>query len=130
MATESLTYALVVGGPAYGTQDASSAYRFARALVTSEHRLEKVFFYQAGVYNGNLLQAPASDETQLYRLWCELAEQHQVKLELCISAAQRRGLIDQANGEGELYNVKPPFEVTGLGQLAESLLTVDRVVQF
>ena len=33
----SLTYCLVVTGPAYGTQQAASAYQFAKALLKEGH---------------------------------------------------------------------------------------------
>lgn len=39
-----LDYCLLVTGPAYGTQQASSAYQFAQALLAKGHRLSSVFF--------------------------------------------------------------------------------------
>jgi hypothetical protein len=55
----SLNFALLVTGPAYGTQTASTAYRFALSLVEQGHRLSHLFFYQEGVCNANGLHAPA-----------------------------------------------------------------------
>ncbi len=57
-----MRYTLLVTGPAYGTQHASSALLFARALLAQGHQLESVFFYREGVLNANQLSAPASDE--------------------------------------------------------------------
>ncbi len=42
--TNSLTYCLVVTGPAYGTQQAASAYQFAKALLQEGHILKTLFF--------------------------------------------------------------------------------------
>ncbi|EKT60390.1 sulfur transfer complex subunit TusD [Providencia rettgeri Dmel1] len=42
--TNSLTYCLVVTGPAYGTQQAASAYQFAKALLEEGHILKTLFF--------------------------------------------------------------------------------------
>ncbi|CAK8740128.1 Sulfurtransferase TusD [Sodalis praecaptivus] len=40
----SLNYCLMVTGPAYGNQRASSALQFAQALLACGHRLGTVFF--------------------------------------------------------------------------------------
>ncbi|MBA1979369.1 DsrE family protein, partial [Escherichia coli] len=50
-----MRYAIMVTGPAYGTQQASSALQFALALLNEGHELASVFFYREGVYNANLL---------------------------------------------------------------------------
>lgn len=39
-----LNYCLLVTGPAYGTQQASSAYQFAKALLITGHQLTSIFF--------------------------------------------------------------------------------------
>ncbi|MCD3068929.1 hypothetical protein GFJ91_18795, partial [Salmonella enterica subsp. enterica serovar Enteritidis] len=49
-----MRYAIMVTGPAYGTQQASSALQFAHALLNEGHELASVFFYREGVYNANL----------------------------------------------------------------------------
>lgn len=129
----SLTYTLLVNGPIYGSQSARNAYLFAKALLAKGHQLISVFFYQDGVTNASSLTIPANDEFDLVKAWQELALQHQVKLETCIAASLRRGLIseDEARLHQRVgYNLAKPFEQAGLGGLAEALLTQDRVVQF
>ncbi|MGM3173321.1 sulfurtransferase complex subunit TusD [Dickeya lacustris] len=128
-----LRYCLLVTGPAYGTQQASSAYQFAQALLTQGHQLQSVFFYREGVLNANQLTAPASDEFDLVRAWQQLAQAHQVTLNVCVAAALRRGVTDtQQAGQLKLAsaNLQPGFLLSGLGELSESVLTCDRVVQF
>jgi tRNA 2-thiouridine synthesizing protein D len=129
----SLSFAIVVSGPAYGTQAASSAYRFIQAALASGHVILGVFFYQDGVMNASYLHSPAADEDDLHQLWCELATQQRFPLHTCIAAAQRRGILDSVlateTGKG-ISNVQAPFMLSGLGQLAEMLLTADRVVRF
>lgn len=39
-----MRFALMVTGPAYGTQQASSALQFAHALLDAGHELASVFF--------------------------------------------------------------------------------------
>lgn len=129
----SLTYTLVVNGSVYGSQAARSAYQFASALVTQGHTLVSVFFYQDGVTNGSALSVPANDEFDLTKAWQTLALQHNVRLETCVAAALRRGIVSQgeATQHGLVqHNLADGFSQAGLGSLAEAMLTQDRVVQF
>ncbi|AKF36407.1 sulfurtransferase complex subunit TusD [Yersinia enterocolitica] len=126
-------YCLMVTGPAYGTQQASSAYQFAQALINSGHHLVSVFFYREGVLNANQLTAPANDEFDLVRAWQQLANEHTVTLNVCVAAALRRGVTDQHEAEQlnlAAANLQPGFTLSGLGALAEAALTCDRMVQF
>ncbi|MDT8870005.1 sulfurtransferase complex subunit TusD [Vibrio fluvialis] len=128
-----LTYTLLVNGSVYGTQSARNAYLFAKAVIEKGHTLKSVFFYQDGVQNGSALTAPANDEFDLVKAWQQLAELHQVRLETCVAAALRRGVVSQSEAEQHQLpgaNLAVPFEQTGLGSLAEALLSQDRVVQF
>lgn len=128
-----LNYTLVVNGPVYGKQSAFSAYLFAKALIEKGHTLESVFFYQEGVTNGTALSVPANDEFDLVKAWQDLARQHQVRLETCVAAALRRGVVSQAEAiqhNLEQCNLASGFSQAGLGSLAEAMLTQDRVVQF
>ncbi|AFJ45407.1 sulfurtransferase complex subunit TusD [Shimwellia blattae] len=128
-----MRFGLLVTGPAYGTQQASSALQFARALLAEGHSLESVFFYREGVYNANQLTSPASDEFDLVRAWQQLQTQHGVVLNICVAAALRRGVTDQQEAERlglGAANLQPGFTLSGLGGLAEAALTCDRMVQF
>ncbi|NDJ56083.1 sulfurtransferase complex subunit TusD [Enterobacteriaceae bacterium 4M9] len=128
-----MRFALMVTGPAYGTQQASSAYQFAQALLSDGHQLESVFFYREGVYNANQLTSPASDEFDLVRAWQALHDEHGVALHICVAAALRRGVTDE-NEARQLglpgCNLQPGFTLSGLGQLAQAALTAERMVQF
>ncbi len=85
-----MRFALMVTGPAYGTQQASTAWQFAQALLAAGHELASVFFYREGVYNANQLTAPASDEFDLVRAWQALHLEHQVELHICVAAGRNR----------------------------------------
>ncbi len=129
----SLTYTLLVNGAVYGTQSARNAYLFAEALIEKGHQLKSVFFYQDGVFNGSALTLPANDEFDLVNAWQTLATKHQVRLETCVAAALRRGVIGEAEASQHQLlsnNLAGQFEQSGLGSLAEALLSQDRVVQF
>ncbi|WP_366940356.1 sulfurtransferase complex subunit TusD [uncultured Gilliamella sp.] len=119
----SLNYTLMVMGPAYGTQAAYCAYQFAQVLLTdTNHTINNIFFYADGVYNGNSYTDPANDEFDLVSAWQQLAQQHSLKLTVCVAAAQRRGVLQS--------NLAAHFQLTGLGELGESITTSDRVIQF
>lgn len=128
-----LTYTLLVNGSVYGTQSSRNAYLFACAVTEKGHKLERVFFYQDGVSNGNALTVPANDEFDLVKAWQNLAASNDVLLETCVAAALRRGIVSDT--EAKLHNLAghnlaAGFEQTGLGSLAEALLSNDRVIQF
>lgn len=128
-----LSYCLLVTGPAYGTQQASSAWQFAQALLAAGHRITSVFFYREGVLNANQLTSPASDEFDLVRAWGDLAQQHGVELNVCVAAALRRGVTDEQEAAQlalSAANLQPGFTLSGLGSLAEAALSNDRLVQF
>lgn len=128
-----LTYTLVVNGSAYGSQSARSAYQFAKALIEKGHTLVSVFFYQDGVNNGSALTVPANDEFDLVKAWQVLSTEHDVRLETCVAAALRRGIISESEASQHglsQSNLAEGFEQAGLGSLAEAMLVQDRVVQF
>ncbi|WKX26666.1 sulfurtransferase complex subunit TusD [Tatumella ptyseos] len=125
-----MRYALIITGPAYGTQNATSAWMFAKALLQAEHTIASVFFYQEAVSNANMLTSPANDEHNLIEEWVKLSREENIALNICVSAALRRGVVDQEHAQAGLYNFHPQFNFSGLGELAISLLTCERVIQF
>jgi tRNA 2-thiouridine synthesizing protein D len=128
-----LRYTLLVTGPPYGTQRASSAYLFAQACVAAGHDLAQIFFYQAGVLNANGFTAPASDEFDIVASWQQLARQYGVALLVCSAAALRRGVLDQSEAfERSLVrgNLAPGFTLAGLTDLTIAVLSSDRCIQF
>lgn len=119
----SLKYTLVVLGPAYGTQSAYCAYQFAQALLlNTSHTIKNIFFYADGVYNGNRYTDPANDEFDLVSAWQELAKKYDLPLTICVAASLRRGITEE--------NIADYFQLTGLGELTESITLSDRVIQF
>ncbi|UJF19201.1 sulfurtransferase complex subunit TusD [Vibrio sp. SS-MA-C1-2] len=129
----SLHYGLVVNGSAYGSQQARAAYQFALAIIEEGHQLDRIFFYQDGVYNGSEFTAPASDEFDIVAGWQKLASEHQVELQTCVAAALRRGILsdDEAKSLHQPHgNLAEHFTQSGLGSMAEMLLKCDRVIQF
>ncbi|WP_025823396.1 sulfurtransferase complex subunit TusD [Shewanella marina] len=127
------TFIIQVNGPAYGSQSSYHAYRFTQACLSAGHQVEKVFFYQDGVLNANMLHAPASDEFDLAKAWRELATTHQIPLINCVAAAMRRGVLAETDAK-ELnlsqWNSEAPFSNAGLGELVTGIETAQRLVSF
>lgn len=128
-----LSYCILVTGPAYGDQRASSALQFSEALLSRGHYIKTIFFYQNGVYNANRFTTPALDEVNIVRDWQRLSQQHGIKLYTCISASLRRGIVDKTqsfhlNLNGD--NMQNKFKLMGLGSLAKAMITCDRFIQF
>ena len=131
--SNTMNIAVLVTGSVYGSQDALSAFHYVRAALANGHTIQRVFFYNDGVLNGSNLVSPAADEFDLHRAWVELANQHDFSLDICASAALRRGIVDHREADKsdlQHHNLALPFQLTGLGQLAESIMTAERLVQF
>lgn len=126
-----MKYVIQVKGPAYGQQRAYLAYQFATTLLkSSEHSITQIFFYQEGVLNANEYVYPANDEFNLVEAWKNLAQHYQVELNVCVSAAQRRGVVDEASSHGKDNNLATGFILAGLAEFSQAILKSDRVVSF
>ena len=110
-----------------------AAYQFIAALLAEGHEVVRVFFYHDGIYHALKYATPPDDELQITRLWSQLALQYGIDLVVCISAAQRRGLLyaDEAKRQGKQDDdLAEGFRISGLGQLAEATLLADRFIVF
>ena len=129
----SLSFALLVTGPAYGTQSASTAYRFARSLLAQGHTLSHLFFYQDGVYSASNSVVTPQDEQDIAQQWRAFVSEHQLDGVVCIAAALRRGVLN--NEEASRYqrsaiNIDAPWALSGLGQLHDAIQDADRLICF
>ena len=128
-----MRYAIQVNASPYHSNTGYSAYQFIKAALGQGHEIFRVFFYHEGIYHAVKHNTPPDDELQLTRLWSELAQQHSLDLLVCISAAQRRGLLsaDEAQRQGKTDNdLATGFRIGGLGQWLEALIEADRVLVF
>lgn len=128
-----MNYTILVTGPAYGTQNASSAFLFCQSLIKTKHKLYSIFFYFDGVLNANNMTTPAIDEFNLIDAWESFSKKYQVKLYVCNSAALRRGILKdkkQSESNSTNSNFSNFFQLSGLIELAFSMKICDRIVQF
>ncbi len=128
-----MKFAIQVNSSPYSGNGGLTAYQFILAALKKNHQIVRVFFYKEGIYHAFKYASPPDDELQLTRKWSELAEQFNIDLVICISAAQRRGLlcVDEAKRQDKQDNdVAVGFRIGGLGQLLEATLTADRFIEF
>ncbi|MFW5442993.1 MAG: sulfurtransferase complex subunit TusD [Methylococcaceae bacterium] len=128
-----MKYAIQINSSPTDSNVAYSAYQFIQAALKMEHEIFRVFFYQEGIYHAFKYSTPPEDELQLTKKWTDLANEQGVDLVVCISAAQRRGLLcdDEAKRQGKLdKDLADGFRISGLGQLLEASLLADRFIQF
>jgi tRNA 2-thiouridine synthesizing protein D len=128
-----MKFAIQVNTSPYQSNAGYTAYRFIIAALTQGHEVFRVFFYQEGVYQAFKYATPPDDELQFTAQWSELARRYQVDLVVCISAAQRRGLLcsDEAKRQGKMdVDLAEGFRISGLGQLVEATLEADRFIVF
>ena len=117
-----MKFALQINASPYHSSTSFSAFRFAFEVITQGHEIFRVFFYHDGIYHAMKSAMPPDDEFSIFSAWQTLAQQHNIDLVVCISAAQRRGLLEE--------NVAQGFRLGGLGQLLEATLLADRFLVF
>lgn len=128
-----MVFGIVVNEGPYQHQASDSAYEFTRAALALGHQIYRVFFYHDGVYNGTRLAVPPQDERPVGERWSTLAREHGLDLVLCVAAAQRRGMLDEAERRRhgkDAHNLAEGFRISGIGQLVEAAIMADRVVVF
>ncbi|MBU2876397.1 sulfurtransferase complex subunit TusD [Aliiglaciecola lipolytica] len=128
------SFCIIVTSSPLESQDCYSAYRFVQAAIEDGHSISGVFFYQSGVELANSFQTMLSDELAIYPKWCELADKHAIPLQVCVTAANRRGILSEQdslqNDTPALFNLNPPFQSVGIGELVSMLNESDRSIQF
>lgn len=128
-----MVFSILIYASPYQAQSVHTAYRFAKSALQQGHTVERVFFYGDSVLCASQLSAPPRDEQDIFSLWKTLAEEYELDLVVCIAAALKRGILDSAEAkrhEKPAHTVEAPFELSGLGQLTEAMMTSDRLMTF
>lgn len=109
------------------------ALRFAQALLASGHEIVRVFFYQDGVLTASNNIVVAQDQQDIAQQWQAFITEHQLDAVVCIAAALRRGVLDQAEAQRyqrDAVNLAEGYQLSGLGQLHDGLQQADRFISF
>ncbi|MFV1873647.1 MAG: sulfurtransferase complex subunit TusD [Oleiphilus sp.] len=133
MKTQIMSLSILVLSSPFDSQASYSAYRFAKAALKQDIAIDRIFFYQSGIHNATGLACTPRDEFDLYTAWQELKQHHELDLVVCIAAAARRGLIDEAEQKRHQksgFNMASEFELSGLGQLVEAIASSGKLITF
>lgn len=128
-----MQYAIQINSSPYHSDVGYNAYQFIKTALSMNHQIFRVFFYHDAIYYALHHSSPPDNERQLSTLWSQLAIDYSIDLVVCISAAQRRGLLhaDEAKRKNKLDNdLAAGFRISGLGQLVEATLKADRFIIF
>lgn len=125
-----LNYVLAIKHSVYGHQGAFLAYQIAQALLDKGHNITQIFFFLEGVSNGNAFINIVSDEINLMKKWQQFSQQHHIPLHLCITAAQRRGVVDEIHHNEHHNNLAKDFILAGLGEFNKAIFQSDRLLTF
>ena len=109
------------------------ALRFAQAVLAAGHEIVRVFFYQEGVLTASSNLVVAQDQVDIAQQWQAFIVEHQLDAVVCIAAALRRGVLDQAEAQRyqkDAVNLAAGYELSGLGQLHDGLQQADRSISF
>lgn len=128
-----MKFAVQINCSPYQARGADTAYNFIMAALAKGHQIFRVFFYHDGIYNAIRYARPPEDEQPVVQRWSDLARERRIDLVVCVSAAQRRGLLIPAEGKlvGKTDNdLADGFRISGLGQLVEAIIECDRFLIF
>lgn len=128
-----MKFAIQINSAPWESQACETAYQFIRAVINQGHQIVRVFFYHEGAYNGLRWMNPGEDEKPLLKRWSALARQQGIDLVICISSAQRRGLLGQTEAKrvGKRDDdLADGFRIAGLGLWVDACLKADRLLVF
>ncbi len=128
-----MKFAIQINSSPCQSNSGETAFQFIKCVLEMGHEVVRVFFYQEGIYHAFRYAAPPDDETHSVARWSRLAAEYNTDLVVCISAAQRRGLLEasEANRQGKKDNdLAEGFRIAGLGQWVEAMLVADRFIEF
>ena len=128
-----MKFAIQINSSPYHSQAGESAYQFIEAALAMGHEITRIFFYFDGIYQAFRYALPPDDECQFSQRWTQLAQQYNIDCVVCISAAQRRGLLceDEAKRQHKQDNdLAAGFRIAGLGLWVEATLKADRTIIF
>jgi len=125
--------AVVVTTPPYSNLTVTAIEYIETALQLGIN-VVGVFFYQDGVLHANKNISIASDEYQSLKHWKALHQKYNVPLYMCITAAEKRGVISdsaiESPSEENITITNEIFIVSGLGELVSLVDKSTRTVQF
>jgi tRNA 2-thiouridine synthesizing protein D len=115
-------FTLIVTKSPFDSRNAENAIAFCRAAISNSDCIDQVFFYQTGVHNASSLLQAGTDEFNCKQAWIALANDHNIALNVCVTAAARRGVVDTEHAHSaSTANLNAPFKQVGLTEYFSAL---------
>ena len=128
-----MRYTIAIHSAPYGGYGGRTGLNFARAALAAGHEISRVFFYHEGVYHALSSAVAPQGEADATAAWSTFHAETGVELAVCIASGIKRGVLSEE--ERDRYDrtaatLAPGFELVGLGQLVDAILTSDRYIEF
>ena len=110
-----------------------NAIEFCKGLILKSQNISQIFFYQDAVIAASSLLVPAQDEFDAQQQWIGFAQLHNIELKVCVAAAIRRGVLNEADCKRynkTQSNVHDVFTIVGLGDFLTTMDSCDKQVTF
>lgn len=121
-----MKFTIVVHAPPCSGDPARTAFQFAESVLAQGHEVYRLFFFNDGVLNG--LSVPDQPQA-LSAQWQRLITEHGIDAVLCVTSAQKRGLVAQP-GREQTLPLAEGFTIGGLGQLVDGAVHGQRLITF
>ena len=115
-----MKFALLITAAPFSTQGPETALRFARAAISNNHSIERIFFFRDGVHNASSFAVAPQDENNIPAEWQQFCEAQKIDAVVCVSAANKRGIV----------NSNTNIPIAGLGLLTDAIINADRLITF
>ncbi|MFN3235173.1 MAG: sulfurtransferase complex subunit TusD [Gammaproteobacteria bacterium] len=128
-----LSYLIIVTSHHLTHASAVTAVEFAKATIDRGHNVSQVFFYASGALTASQCCDVNEDEVDVTELWKQLAEQYKISLNVCVTSATRRGILDESYAKEtgkSVVTMHSAFNMSNLSNCIESLSQCDRVMVF
>ena len=128
-----MIFSIVVYGAPVDSCASRTALKFAQAVISNEHQLYRVFFYNQAAYHGSSHVLPPQDESNIHDEWQSFSQDHDIDMVICVASGLRRGIVSQEEAQRNQlssHNLIQPYDLSGLGQLVEAMMVSDRVMTF
>lgn len=127
------TYSLLITTPPHNGDATARVLQFIEEIYENRDTVANIFFFQDGVYHANRFIPNISGELNPLREWQNIHNTRKVKLIVCNTAANKRGILDteEAHNAGmDVSIIAPEFSQSGLGEFFADLHECDHLVQF
>lgn len=114
------------------SRQSSDALNFAQTKLQNGESV-RVFFYADGAYIANDLVWQTANVPNIAEQWAALSHRYGLDLPVCVSTALARGICDDDNAKRHQLsgsNLKSPFKLVGLSELAMLIEQCKQCVQF